>query len=891
MTARALPRFVRAVVRIASWVVPRRMRTRWRDEWLAEFMAMLSARGRHPRMMRRVATATMDAFAARWDTRGHSASSHPSIHSYGRVSMFTDLVEDLRFGARNLMRAPGFALVAILTIALGIGATATIFSIVDAIMWRPMPYPEANRVVAVWPGRSFSPEEVVRLEEELRSFSSIAAYVSDGAIYDRTDRAEYLYGSSVSAQFFDVLGRPADLGRTFAGGEDKTGANPVALVSHGFWVSEMGSDSGAIGQTIALDRKTYTVIGVLPRDLDVLQRDARFVRPLTMSPESPNFTGNWVNVVGRLAPDVTEEQARQELQRTFVRWREEFGYGPNFGNTASVVPVQAAVTASVRGSMLLLMGAVLLTLLVATSNLANLLLNRALTRNQELAIRGALGARPGRLLRQLLTESTLITTIGGTLGVLSAVWGVRSIVAILPETTPRLEYVALDLRVLVFSVTLILITGWLAGLFPGLQMRRPQFSALHASTRGSSESQARRRFRRALVITELALSVILLVGSAFLLRSLRAMNEVETGLEPDRLLTFGLTPTTALNSGGADGVNQYYNRILEAVAAVPGVESADAIHVLPVGGGGWNSSINVEGRATAPDAPYLGVWWRPITPGYIATAGMRLIRGRGITESDLAASPWVAVINESMARQFWPNEDPLGRRFQYNMEGGVRWITVIGVVENVAHLGLTNDTPPTVYRPFAQAGEQLNRMRVTGRWVVVRTAGNPSDAMESIRRTVVEVAPETPVVRLQPMTAVIQRSLADPRALGILLTLFAGSAVLLGAIGLYGVVAYTVRQRTRELGIRLALGASDSSVIRSVIAQGLGYAAVGLPLGLFGAWIGSRLIADLLFQVSTTDPVTYLVVSAVLVATVLAATIVPAWNAGKTDPITSLRTE
>jgi putative ABC transport system permease protein len=610
-----------------------------------------------------------------------------------------------------------------------------------------------------------------------------------------------------------------------------------------------------------------------------------------MGPESPNYTGNWVNVLGRLAPGVTPDQAREELQTVFARWRQDYGYNTTFGNTATVVPIQEAVTTNVRQSMLLLMGAVLLTLLVATSNLASLLLNRALTRNQELAIRGALGARPGRILRQLLTESTVITSVGGALGVAFSVWGVHAIVGILPDSTPRIEYVALDARVLVFSVVLILLTGWAAGILPGLQLRHPAFSSLHAASRGASESRARRGLRSSLVVTELALSVVLLVGSGVLLRSLGAMNSVDTGLQPDRLLTFGLWPASEINARGPDGINQYYARVLDALSALPSVESSAAIHVLPVSGSGWNSSIEVEGRVTPPDAPYVGVWWRPITPGYFETTGMQLSTGRSFVPQDNAGSPWVGIINESMARRFWPTEDPIGKRFTYGLEGNEQLITVVGVVGNVKHLGITSETPPTLYRPFAQAGIRLNAMNVVGRWIVVRAVGNPEDVMDDVRRTVVATIPETPIVNLRPMTTVIQRSLADPRALSILLTLFAAAAVVLGAIGLYGVVAYTVRQRTRELGIRIALGASGGDVTASVIRQGLGYAAVGLPLGLLGAWVGSRAVADMLFQVSPTDPVTYVGVSLVLLVTVMAATIAPASQASKTDPLISLRAE
>lgn len=537
------------------------------------------------------------------------------------------------------------------------------------------------------------------------------------------------------------------------------------------------------------------------------------------------------------------------------------------------------------------MGAVVLTLLVATSNLANLLLNRAVRREQELATRGALGARPGRILRQLLTESTLIAVAGGVLGVTLSVWSVRAIVAILPESTPRLDYVTLDGRVLLFSFALVLVTGWLAGLFPGLQMRRPAFESLHSGSRAASDSRARRTFRSGLVVTELALSVVLLIGSGVLLRSFHAMNRVDTGIRADRLITFGLVPISDINADGASGVNQYYDRVLNAVAGLPGVQSADAIHVLPVSGAGWNSGINVEGRETPPDAPYVGVWWRPVTPGYLETAGMRLIAGRMLDESDNESSPWVAVINQAMARQFWPDENPIGKRFQYNMEDGRTWVTVIGIVHDVTHLGLTTTTPPTVYRPFSQAGVRLSQLNVTSRWIVARTTVDPRGVIESVRRIVAATVPEAPIVNLRPMDAVIRHSLADPRALTILITLFAGAALALAAVGLYGVVSYTVRQRTKELGIRIALGATGSDVLHSVIRQGLVYAGIGLPLGLLGAWAGSRTISRMLFGVGPTDTVTYVSVSIVLFVVVEVATLAPAISARRTDPMVSLRSE
>ncbi len=886
------------MVAIASRLAPRDHRRAWSAEWTAEIDATWRRRPAdlraRLRLLRRAMLSFVDAVRFRWEDRQEQRRIQRSVQSLpGKRNMLSDLFDDIRYGVRSLVRTPGFALVAVFTIALGIGSTTTIFSIVDSIVWRPMSYPDPDNVVAVWPGRSFSPREVVRLENELSTFSSIAAYVEDGQAYIREDGADYLFGPSVSAQFFDVLGRQAALGRSFRKGEDKIGANDLAMLSHDFWQREFGGDSSIIGRRILLDKQAHTVIGVMPRGLDVLQRDASFVKPLTMSPESPNYTGNWVNVVGRLAPGVTIEQAREDLRIVFDSWKERFGYSETFGNaaTATITPIHKAITENIRSSMMLLMGAVVLTLLVATSNLANLLLNRAVTREQELAVRGALGARPARILRQLLTESTIIAAAGGALGVGLSIWSVRAIVAILPESTPRLEYVTLDGRVLLFSFALVLITGWLAGLFPGLQMLRPAFTSLHSGTRGSSESKTRRAFRSGLVVTELALSVVLLVGSGVLLRSFRAMNEVETGMQPESVLTFGLSPTGDINAGGAAGLNQYYDRVLNAVAALPGVQSADAIHVLPVSGGGWNSGINVDGRETPPGAPYVGVWWRPVTDGYLETVGMHLVAGRTLDASDTESSPWVTVINQAMVRQFWPNENPIGQRFQYNMEGGQIWITVVGIVQDVTHLGLTTTTPPTVYRPFSQSAARLSQINVTSRWIVARTTVDPRSVMESVRQAVAATVPETPIINLRPMSAVIQRSLADPRALTILLTLFAGAAVVLGAVGLYGVVTYTVRQRTRELGIRIALGAKGSDVLHSVMRQGLAYAAIGLPLGLLGAWAGSRTISQALFNVSPTDVVTYVSVSIVLFVVVVLATIAPAVSAKRTDPMISLRAE
>lgn len=881
------------VVRLAARLTPARKRDEWQAAWVAEFEA---ARGRYAGwrrwvILKRALVVVADAVRFRWEERHRSERPREKRAGGGMAGWLGDLGDDVRYGLRGFRRSPGFSAVAVATIAIGIGATATIFSVVDAILWRPPPYPDSDRVVAIWPGRSFSPAEVVRLESQVTSFSVMAAYVGDGRAYTRPDGADFLYGTLVSDRFFEVLGRPLFLGRGFRPGEDQAGANDVVVLSYAFWQREFGGDSGVVNTRIVLDHQPNTVIGVLPPDLDVLQRDASFVRPLTMTPGTPNFTGNWVNLIGRLAPGVTKEQAQEELRTVFASWREPFGYRPTFGNTLTIATVHEAVTASVRSGMLLLMGAVVLTLLVATSNLANLLLNRALTREQEIAVRGAIGAGPGRILRQLLTESTIITGIGGAIGVVCSVWGVRALVAVLPSSTPRLEYVSLDGRVIGFALGLVFVTGWLAGLIPGLQLRRPSLATLHSGTRGSSENTARRSLRSTLVTAELALSVVLLVGSGVLLRSLREMNGVDTGMEVDNLLTFGLSPATEINAAGPDGVNQYYDRLLAALEAMPGVRSADAIHVLPVSGGGWNSSINVEGRETPPDAPYVGVWWRPVTDGYLETAGMRLVAGRGLLATDRSSTPWVAVINEAMARQFWPDEDPVGRRFQYNMEGGEVWITVVGVVEDVTHLGLTAPTPPTVYRPFTQAAAALNRMNVVGRWIVVRTAADPGTMLEPIRRIVTATVPEAPILRLQPMTAVIRESLADPRALTVLLSLFAATALILGGVGLYGVVGYTVRQRTRELGIRVALGASGGEVFRMVMRQGFGYAAIGLPLGLAVAWLASSVIADRLYHVSPTDPATYALVAGTLCFIVGLATFVPAWSARHTDPMVPLRAE
>ncbi len=885
-------RLTKAVLRLWACIVPARKRKDWLDEWNAEVegFAHEHRQGGHVKLIRRASLAVADAVMVR-RLAAHQGNVDATQSDRGQTMFFATLRDDVRYSVRTLYRSPAFAAAALITIALGVGANTAVFSVVDGILLRSLDYPEPDQLVAIWPAQWFSPREVRRLQEELTSYQSFAAYSQDGKTFSDSDgRATYVMGPLVSADFFDTLGRVPAIGRSFSDGEDETGANDVVVISHDWWQEQFASDSSVVGTTVTLNENTHTIVGVMPPELDFLQKDARYAVPLALTPGSPSFDGRWLQLIGRLRPDVEATQAAEELGAVVARWKEQFRYEENYGSDISVASLRDALVGPVQASLLLLFGAVGLTLLVAVINVTNLLLARAITRQREFTLRIALGARPARLVRQLLTEGMVLSIFGGVLALLVAWWGVHAIVTLLPSNTPRLDGIAVDMRVLMFAGVVAISTGLLVSLVPALQyVASSAGESLGTGSRGT-ENRKRQRLRSALVVGEVTFSVILLVGSGLLLRSLWGLNQREIGLDANNLIAFTVVPPRSINTDPV-ALDVYYENLLANVEALPSIEAADAIHVKPVSNGGWVMGITTDPADGEQTDGFQGAWWRPVTAGYIRTVGMRVVAGRSFDTTDDATTARVAVVNETMAREVWPGQDPIGKRFNIGFEGVDGWITVVGVTANVKHLGVTEATPATVYRPYNQTSTALSQRNILQRTILAKTRIQPEIAAAEIGRATSTIVANTPFVDLRPMREVVRESLAEPRALTLLLTIFAAVTLTLGAVGVYGLVAYSVSQRMPEIGIRMALGAKAADILRQVLWQGIKLAAIGVFIGVGIAFGLSQAYASVLHDVSARDPLIFIVVPTLLLVVAAITSYIPALKAGRADPATALKVD
>jgi len=847
--------------------------------------AEYEARGLPPAEARRRAQARFgDVAAIGAALRAHD---HRTTHRQRRRESMGDLRQDLRLALRGLRRAPGFAAVAVLTLALGIGANSAIFSVVNAVLLRPLPYQEPDRLVRVsdW---GYTGGEFVRLRELSRSFQQVAAFVSASHGLSGDGEPERLDGAVASANLFATLGASTLLGRAFAPGEDEPGRDAVVVLSHGLWQRRYGSDPGIVGRSVTVDGALRTVVGVMPRDFHFPSHATQLWIPLTL--DRANLGALWgsggYTFIARLRPGVTVDQARADVRRVAREIRREnpiWDPGPEYGSTADVMPLQRSIVGAVRPTLLLLLGVVGCVLLIACVNVANLLLVRTTARQQELAIRTALGGGRGRLLRQLLTESVVLAIIGGIAGLLLAWPAVRALVALLPADMPRVAEIGLDWRVLAFTALLTLLTGVAFGLLPAL---RATGGALHASLkaggRGGSRGAGHHRLSSALVAGEIALAVVLVSAAGLLVRSFQELRRVDPGFRTERVIAARISPP---KQRYADAARQraFYTGLLQRVAALPGVESAAAVNQLPLRGGVYGLAIRVEGkfedmRRTLPMADHYQI----VTPGYLQTMGIPLLRGRWFTDADREGAPDVVVVSESMARHFWPGEDPIGRRIGYPWPS--EWLTVVGVAGDVKQDSLSGAAGMTVYRPLFQAPASAMTL-------VARTTADPVALAAGLRAAVAEADPDVPVSDVSTMAQVVAASVAKPRFTMFLLAAFAAVALALGAVGIYGVMSYAVSLRTREIGVRMALGATPRDALGMVVRQGALLTAAGVGVGVVGALAATRVLAGLLYGVTPTDPLTFVAVPVVLAAIALAATYLPARRATQVDPTVALRAE
>lgn len=801
------------------------------------------------------------------------------------------LWQDLRYSMRILLKKPGFTLIAVITLALGIGANTAIFSVVDAVLVQPLPYPDSERLTQMFLNNpetaggkgGYGNSDFLALKERNQSFEKVAG-ISAGNSFSLTGAGapEQVIGSAVTADFFDLLRMQPRRGRTFLPDEDKPGSPSAVVVSHSFWEKHLNSNEDAVGQAITLNGESYAVIGVMPPDF---QFSAVGTSELwtTLQINPPRFRPPYyLRVIGRLKPDATVQAAQAEL--VAIASQVQGQHPSSTPKVPRVAALKEAIVGNAQLSLSVLFGAVFFVLLIASVNVSNLLLARASEREKEMSVRAALGASRFRLIRQALTESLTLALIGGTLGWLLALWGVDLIVALSPENLPRMDEISVDHRVLLFTLLITVLSGLIFGIAPALQGSQVDLNK-SLKEGGRTTGGGRNRLRGLLIVTEFGLALMLLVGAGLMIRSFLQLQRVDPGFNPDKVLTAHIA--LPQNSYGTPArVGEFQQRLLQNVQSLPGVQSAAASMSLPPNLLQMRNPFVVEGQPPAPGESQPVAEQLLISPYYFRTLGIRLSAGRPFTDADNASAPPVVIINETMARTYFPNEDAVGRHIQtgdYNPAG--RWVTIVGVVDDVKYTGLHEAPEPTMYTPFQQ------NLWWRSLYLAVRTEGDSLRAVAAMREAVWAIDRDLPVSQIKTMDQVMSESVAEPRTYTLLLGLFGLVAMLLAGIGIYGVISYAVTQRTREIGIRMALGAQTKDVVKLIVREGMTLALVGVGIGLAASSALTRVMASLLFGVKATDPLTFSVIAVLLALVGLLACYLPARRATKVDPMIALRYE
>jgi putative ABC transport system permease protein len=784
-------------------------------------------------------------------------------------------------------------------LALGAGANTAIFSVVNGVLLRPLPYKDPDKLVRLgeWsqqvPGMSISYPNFKDWRERNRVFDGLAATQFDSYNLTGGDEPERLQGRNVSYNFFDVLGVVPAVGRSFRAEEDRAGAERVCVISHGLWQRRFGSDRKVVGKAVALNGESYTVVGVLPADYRYgTQTDVFAPIGLKEDDETVRERGNHPGIyaVARLKEGVTFERAEAEMKAVAAQLAEEYPK-ENTGNGVTLTPLREYFVGDVRTSLLMLLAAVGFVLLIACANVANLLLARAASRSREIAVRKALGASRFRIVRQLLTESLMLAVVGGTVGLLLAMWGVDVLRRASLDLLPTTADISLDRTVLFFTFGISILTGVLFGLAPALQASKHDLNeSLKEGGRSGAEGAGRNRVRSLLVVSEVALSLVLLVGSGLLVRSFLLLRETDTGFRQENLLTMQLSYRVGKEEG-QKAVN-FFRAVEERVRALPGVQAVAVSNGVPLLGSS-ETSFQIKGRPPSEPGkrPMTVAFWT--SPGHLDALGIKLLRGRFIDEHDTLGSEMVTVIDDEFARLYFPGEDPVGQYFEGDPEHDFPDSRIVGVVGHVKNYGLDSPGPvqAEMYRARAQVPEKFQPLLAERVSLLVRTASDPEAFVPAVRRAVQEVDPNQPVYNVQTMGQVVSDSVASQRLSMMLLLVFAAVAVILAAVGIYGVMSYAVAQRTHEIGIRMALGAQGRDVLRMVVRQGMLMVLAGVGVGLLGSLALTRLMSSLLFGVSATDPLTFAGVALLLFAVALVACLVPARRATKVDPMIALRYE
>jgi putative ABC transport system permease protein len=813
-------------------------------------------------------------------------------------------LHDIRYGVRVLLKNRSFTAVAIFALALGIGANSAIFSVVNSVVLRPLPYKDSDRLVTIWtnllqPGLEkivVSAPELSDFREQNNSFDQIAAYDFQGVNVTGGDEPERIRAALVSPNLLPLLGINAAIGRGFSPAEYQPGHSQVAVLSHSLWQRRFAGEPNVIGKPIAVDGKSLEIIGVMPVDFHFPDNDTELYLPLTISPDlltEDNRGSHFLSVIARLKPGVSIHQAQSDINAIAQRMSIEHASTYRAGYGALVIAMRDDIVGEVRPTLFILLGAVGFVLLIACANVANLLLARGVARQKEVAIRTALGATRLRLVRQFLTESAILAIISGGFGLLLALWGVEFLVSLSPASIPRLNEIALDARVVAVTLGVSLLTGFLFGLAPAMQFSKPDLNeTLKDVGRSSTDGRQKQRLRSLLVISELALSLVLLVGAGLMIKSFIRVQGADPGFDSENMLTMRLSLPRS-KYPDFNNQTQFFQELLSRIQAQPGVQSAAAINALPLSGSSADRSFRIEGRVLNPSEPGPDEELRFVSSGYFSTMGIPLLRGRDFTERDNSEAPRAAIVNRAVADRYWPGDEAIGKRIAYSGlgEGKPNWCEIVGVVGNVKHSGPDTPAKPEVYLPYLQPLFAPATSVIGPMYLVVRSATPPSGLTAAVRGEIASLDPNQPVSNVKTMEERLSTAVAQRRFNMLLLGIFAGVALLLASIGIYGVMSFAVTQRTREVGLRMALGASASNVLALVLGQGLVMTFIGVMGGLAASLVLTSLIHSLLYEVSATDPLTFVAVSVVLIAVALVACFIPARRAMKVDPMVALRHE
>jgi putative ABC transport system permease protein len=804
---------------------------------------------------------------------------------------------DIRYALRMFLKNPGFTAVAILTLALGIGTNTAIFSVVNAVLLRPLPFRDPGKLCLLYEhfpavgiiGPSY--ENFVDWRDQSTSYEGVASIHNATFTLTGAGEPQRLIGQMASANFYTLMGINPLYGHTFFPEEDRAGGPLVVLLSYGFWQRQFGGAADAVGKNITLDNQSYTVIGILPPNFQFFQSVDVMIPIATWAKALPDDR-SWhpgLTAAARLKPNVTIEQANTEIGVIAKRLEQQYPvYDTNVG--AGAIPLHEQMVQNVRPALLVLLGAVGLVLLIACSNIANLLLARASGRRQEIAIRMAIGAGRSRILRQLLTESVLLAFAGGMTGLLFAALTMAPLVRLASTSIPNIGPITLDSHVLLFAGIIAIVAGILFGLAPAMQTSRLDLrSMLNEATRGSTGSARQQQVRSALVVVEVALALVLLIGAGLLLRSFSRLQDVQPGFQPAGILIGDIPLSPKAFPKSAQRMD-FFDSVLERAATLPGVRSVGAATNLPVNGtGGGSIHFNIQGRPPKSPQDYIIVGYHPVSPNYLQTLGVPLLQGRLFTNADSEKNQFVVVVNAAMAKHFFPGESALGKQVQLGATPTkeIPYMQIVGVIGDMKQ-NLATDPVAEMYIPIRQGDSILPVFNLS---FILRTDGDPHAQIPAFRSVVHDLNPDQPLVRIRTMEENISTTISQPRFRTVLLGIFAASALLLSVVGLYGLMAYSVSQRVHELGIRITLGAQKTDVLKLIVGQGLKLVLIGVVVGLAGAFALSRILATFLYGVTATDPVTFGAVSITLIAVAFIACYIPAHRATKVDPIVALRYE